>query len=413
MGTPQELAEAAEYAALAAGEENILYSEMILNPTHWPQFTVPEIIAAVTEGFDRGRAAGGADCRFTLSLSRTQTGEEALALERTMEMHRTPRLAGLSVDGNEALSGRTGERFRPAFLAAKAAGFGCTVHAGESSGPEGVRDAVDLLKADRLDHGVRAAEDPNLVERLARERVPLNICLTSKSDAAVPPSGGPPSPRLLDAGAAVDAEPGRPHLPGRTDADGGAAPGGGVRLHDPAGADPLSGERGGRRILRGGDQGGPCGRPWRNFSGDDRRGGAGGRIGWGGPGRGAPGTSTGNEGIPLRISEAYEHEPILPYQPEESCPVNGCNKVSTQCVDVTAPVILVPTAVMGSPHRHLPGQPQYHLLHQCRRHHVHRHPDPAGVRVHPGPLRCDHVYLRPHHLLRRQLRRLRLLLTDP
>ena len=51
----------------------------------------------------------------------------------------------------------------------------------------------------------------------------------------------------------------------------------------------------------------------------------------------------------MRISEAYEHEPILPYQPEESCPVNGCNKVSTQCVDVTAPVILVPTAVMGSP----------------------------------------------------------------
>ena len=51
----------------------------------------------------------------------------------------------------------------------------------------------------------------------------------------------------------------------------------------------------------------------------------------------------------MRISEAYEHEPILPYQSEESCPLNGCNKVSTQCVDVTAPVILVPTAAMGSP----------------------------------------------------------------
>ena len=203
VGTPQELAEAAEYAALAAREENILYSEMILNPTHWPQFTVPEIIAAVTEGFDRGRAAGGADCRFTLSLSRTQTGEEALALERTMEMHRTPRLAGLSVDGNEALSGRTGERFRPAFLAAKAAGFGCTVHAGESSGPEGVRDALDLLKADRLDHGVRAAEDLNLVERLARERVPLNICLTSNLTLLYRRPEDHPLRRLLDAGAAV------------------------------------------------------------------------------------------------------------------------------------------------------------------------------------------------------------------
>ena len=39
VGTPEELTEAAEHAALAAGEENILYSELILNPTHWPQFT--------------------------------------------------------------------------------------------------------------------------------------------------------------------------------------------------------------------------------------------------------------------------------------------------------------------------------------------------------------------------------------
>ena len=202
-GTPEELAEAAEHAALAAGEENILYSELILNPTHWPQFTVPEIIAAVTAGFDRGRSAGGADCRFTLSLSRTQTGEEAMALVEIMKAHRTSRLAGLSIDGNEALAGRTGERFRPAFLAAKAAGFGRTVHAGESSGPEGVRDALDLLAADRLDHGVRAAEDPALVERLVRERVPLNICLTSNLTLLYRRPEDHPLRQLLDAGAAV------------------------------------------------------------------------------------------------------------------------------------------------------------------------------------------------------------------
>ena len=203
VGTAEELAEAAEHAALAAGEENILYSELILNPTHWPQFTAAEIIAAVTEGFDRGQAAGGADCRFTLSLSRTQTGEEAMALVEAMQAHRTPRLAGLSIDGNEALSGRTGERFRPAFLAAGAAGFGCTVHAGESSGPEGVRDALDLLEADRLDHGVRAAEDPALVDRLVRERVPLNVCLTSNLTLLYQRPEDHPLRKLLDAGAAV------------------------------------------------------------------------------------------------------------------------------------------------------------------------------------------------------------------
>ena len=203
VGTPEELAEAAEHAALESGREHILYSEMILNPTHWPQFSVPEIIAAVTAGFDRAAVQGGADCRFTLSLSRTQTGAEAMALVEDMKAHRTHRLAGLSIDGNEALAGRTGERFRPAFLAAGAAGFGRTAHAGESSGPDGVRDALDLLESDRLDHGVRAAEDADLTARLVRERVPLNICLTSNLTLLYRRREDHPLRRLLDAGAVV------------------------------------------------------------------------------------------------------------------------------------------------------------------------------------------------------------------
>ena len=116
VGTPEELAEAAEHAALESGRELILYSEMILNPTHWPQFSVPEIIAAVTAGFDRAAAQGGADCRFTLSLSRTQTGAEAMALVEDMKAHRTHRLVGLSIDGNEALAVVTLSRDDPTFL---------------------------------------------------------------------------------------------------------------------------------------------------------------------------------------------------------------------------------------------------------------------------------------------------------
>jgi adenosine deaminase len=53
------------------------------------------------------------------------------------------------------------------------------VHAGESSGPEGVRDAIELLGADRIDHGVRAIEDPELVALLAERRIPLGVCPTS------------------------------------------------------------------------------------------------------------------------------------------------------------------------------------------------------------------------------------------
>ena len=49
----------------------------------------------------------------------------------------------------------------------------------------------------------------------------------------------------------------------------------------------------------------------------------------------------------MRINEAYEHDTILPYQGEDSCP-GGCNKIGTQCVDVTAALTLAPTASVGT-----------------------------------------------------------------
>ena len=60
----------------------------------------------------------------------------------------------------------------------------------------------------------------------------------------------------------------------------------------------------------------------------------------------------------MRINEAYEHEPLRSCQSEEtSCPISGCNKISTQCVDVTAPVVLSPTATLGSPTVTCQGSP--------------------------------------------------------
>jgi adenosine deaminase len=63
-----------------------------------------------------------------------------------------------------------------------------TVHAGESSGPEGVWDAVNLLGADRIDHGVRAIEDAALVRMLTDRQIPLGICPTSNLVLRVYPS---------------------------------------------------------------------------------------------------------------------------------------------------------------------------------------------------------------------------------
>jgi adenosine deaminase len=100
----------------------------------------------------------------------------------------TPRLVGLSIDGNEATAGRTGPRFAEAFELAATYGLRRAVHAGESSGPEGVRDALELLHAERIDHGVRAIEDGELVAALAVGGVPLAICPTSNVSLGLVPS---------------------------------------------------------------------------------------------------------------------------------------------------------------------------------------------------------------------------------
>ena len=87
-----------------------------------------------------------------------------------------PKPEGFSIDGSERGGGRT-DQFVSAFKKAKESGLGITAHAGESSGlTSGVVAALDQLGVDRLDHGVRAVEDPGLMSQLAAEEHPVK-CL--------------------------------------------------------------------------------------------------------------------------------------------------------------------------------------------------------------------------------------------
>lgn len=78
--------------------------------------------------------------------------------------------------------------FERAFAVARAGGLLSVPHAGELAGPESVGDAVDLLRADRIGHGVRAVEDPDLVRRLADEQVVCDVSVTSNLVLGLYPS---------------------------------------------------------------------------------------------------------------------------------------------------------------------------------------------------------------------------------
>jgi adenosine deaminase len=182
------------------------YADVIVNPSHWApwQGRLREMIDALDAGFAAAEQDGLPPVGLCISLLRTQSAAAAAELVDTLVALRHPRVVALSIDGNEATAGRTGPRFAQAFRRAGAAGLGRTVHAGESSGPEGVRDAIDILGADRIDHGVRAIEDPGVLALLVDRQIPLGICPTSNLVLGVYPRiEDHPIDRLRRAGVAV------------------------------------------------------------------------------------------------------------------------------------------------------------------------------------------------------------------
>src|SRR5882672_11085005 len=199
------------------GDSGAGYADVIVNPTHWTAWhgRLPAMINAIDAGFTAAEQDGLPPVGLCISLLRTQSSDAAAELVDSLVALRHPRVVALSIDGNEAAAGRTGPRFAEAFRRAGAAGLRRTVHAGESSGPEGVRDAIELLGADRIDHGVRAIEDPELVDLLVQRQIPLGVCPISNVTLGVYASlAAHPIDRLRRAGVPVSINTDDPALLG-------------------------------------------------------------------------------------------------------------------------------------------------------------------------------------------------------
>lgn len=109
------------------------------------------------------------------------------------------RILGVGLDSSER--GHPPQKFERVFEKAREAGFVTVAHAGEEGPPEYVRDSLDLLGVSRIDHGNAAMADPDLVDRLVRERVPLTVCpLSNLKLCGVDDMREHPLRRMLEAG---------------------------------------------------------------------------------------------------------------------------------------------------------------------------------------------------------------------
>ena len=95
-------------------------------------------------------------------------------LDPVAEVAREAGIVGIGMGGSE--HAYPPEPFAAAFARARALGLRTTVHAGEAAGADSIRGALDALQAERIGHGLRAEEDPALLDRLAATRVPLEMC---------------------------------------------------------------------------------------------------------------------------------------------------------------------------------------------------------------------------------------------
>jgi adenine deaminase len=186
-----------------AAADNVRHVEMFFDPqTHTERGVA---FTTVLDGLER--ALSDASDRFTISgglimcFLRHLSEDEAMATLDAALPHRE-RLLGVGLDSSEV--GHPPSKFRNVYARAVDAGLIPVAHAAEEGPPEYVWEALDVLGARRIDHGVRSMEDPALVRRLAADRIPLTVCPLSNVRLRVVPSmADHPLPAMLDAGLRV------------------------------------------------------------------------------------------------------------------------------------------------------------------------------------------------------------------
>jgi adenosine deaminase len=180
--------------------QGVRHAEIFFDPQAHTDRGIP--FGVVVEGISAARAAVreklGITSHLIMCFLRDLSAESAMTTLDAAVGYRD-RIIAVGLDSAEV--GNPPSKFTAVFDRARAEGFLTVAHAGEEGPPEYVWEALDLLHVARVDHGVRSLEDPQLVERLRRGRIPLTVCpLSNVKLRVVTDLAHHPLKRMLDAG---------------------------------------------------------------------------------------------------------------------------------------------------------------------------------------------------------------------
>ncbi|MCC9625460.1 adenosine deaminase [Thalassospira sp. MA62] len=184
--------------------DGVIYNELFCSPTHAHDcgLSFDDHLDAVVDGIDRAQREYGIVGRIIMTCVRHIGPDIAQKVARETVDCAHPYIVGFGMGGNESML--TQRDFYPAFKIAADGGLGCTTHAGEVEGPQSVWDAINDLPVTRIGHGVRAIEDPHLVDALAKRGIVLEVCPGSNIALSVfPDYPSHPLRKLYESGVKV------------------------------------------------------------------------------------------------------------------------------------------------------------------------------------------------------------------
>lgn len=160
-------------------DNGISYAEVFFAPSAFIKkgFAYGDIMENFSKNIAKIKAETGVDVKVLVDVSRTFGLENA---EKNLDMllaHRIPAVIGIGLGGAESKG--PCKDFGPVFERARANGLKTVAHAGEDVDAWSIRDAIDVLHAARIGHGITAIQDETLMERLKNERIPLEVAPTS------------------------------------------------------------------------------------------------------------------------------------------------------------------------------------------------------------------------------------------
>jgi len=215
--TPEDVRMLTYEVATDMAAQNIRYAELTCTPHTSVLNGVP--IEGYVEAIEDARVAAERDHDIVLRWIFDIPGELGEnAGEKTIQIaleHGPEALIGFGLGGPEV--GTSRPKFQAAFDQARAAGLHSVPHAGETTGPETIWDALNYLGAERIGHGTTAVQDDRLLEHLAVHRIPLEVCPTSNiATRAVASYQEHPIKSMVDAGVLVTINSDDPPMFGTT-----------------------------------------------------------------------------------------------------------------------------------------------------------------------------------------------------